>query len=46
MEPRRPGESADWRVTVEEWERLEGDPAPNGERRFESRIVYADHLPL
>src|SRR5262245_35905231 len=45
-EERRPGESADWRITVEEWERLEGGPLPNGERRQESRIVYADHLPL
>ncbi|HUP99383.1 MAG TPA: hypothetical protein VM093_02890, partial [Aeromicrobium sp.] len=46
MPPRRPGESADWRVVVEEWERLPADPSPTGERRIETRICYADHLPL
>ena len=44
--PRLPGESPDWRVTLEEWEFLPADPAPDGAIRREARIVYADHLPL
>jgi hypothetical protein len=46
LEPRRPGENADWRVVLEEWERFQADPLPDGGPRFETRIVYADHLPL
>ena len=44
--PRLPGENPDWRVTLEEWEFLPADPAPDGGARREARIVYADHLPL
>jgi hypothetical protein len=44
--PRRPGENAEWRVVLEEWERFRADPSPTGEPRVEERIVYADHLPL
>jgi hypothetical protein len=44
--PRRPGENAEWRVVVEEWERFRADPLPSGAPRLETRIVYADHLPL
>lgn len=45
--PRRPGDSTAWRVTVEEWEQLPADRI-KGERGsgLESRMVYADHLPL
>lgn len=49
---RRPGDDPDWRVTVEEWERLQGDPADLGAggRRppglWEQRLVYADELQL
>jgi hypothetical protein len=48
------GEEGEWRVTVEEWERLLGDPAvvtlpadedPN-DRLWEHRLVYADELTL
>lgn len=46
LPPRRPGANADWRVVVEEWERLPADPAPGGLPQLESRICYADHLPL
>ncbi|HVF58333.1 MAG TPA: hypothetical protein VNJ70_00745 [Thermoanaerobaculia bacterium] len=46
LPPRRPGENTRWRVVVEEWERLPADPSPTGEFRLESRICYADHLPL
>jgi hypothetical protein len=48
----RPGENADWRVTVEEWERLPGDPptlAPGGAGLppvWEQRLIYADELRL
>jgi hypothetical protein len=45
--PSRPGESDDWRVTLEEWERLPADPElDTGALRSEARVVYADHLPL
>ena len=45
--PSRPGESDDWRVTLEEWERLPADPElDTGAPRSEARVVYADHLPL
>jgi hypothetical protein len=47
---RRPGESTDWRVTVEEWERLPGDPADLADEHlgpvWEQRIVYADEIAL
>jgi hypothetical protein len=46
LPPRRPGENKEWRVVVEEWERFRADPAPSGLPRLETRIVYADHLPL
>lgn len=47
LAPQRPGTSANYRVTVEEWEHLPADPAPGDRRRgSQSRIVYADHLPL
>lgn len=47
LPPVRPGDDADWRVTLEEWERLPADPDPvTGARRSEARVVYADHLPL
>ncbi len=49
----QPGFGTDWRVHVEEWERLPGDPAPipvadEGEGRpvWQSRLVYADDAPL
>lgn len=44
--PRTPGEDSDWRVTVEEWERLPADPLTPRVPSFEQRIVYADHFPL
>lgn len=45
--PRRPGTSTTRRITVEEWEHLPADPGPGDRRRgSQSRIVYADHLPL
>ena len=47
---RTPGENAEWRVTVEEWERLPGDPAdladPSSAPIWEQRLVYADELTL
>jgi hypothetical protein len=47
----RPGENRDWRVVVEEWERLPGDPASlapgaSSEPIWERRLVYADALHL
>lgn len=44
--PRTPGEESDWRVTVEEWERLPADPLGVEAPGFEHRIVYADHFLL
>jgi hypothetical protein len=45
LAPRRPGSRANWRVTVEEWERLHADtPARQRGFRSEARLVYADHL--
>jgi hypothetical protein len=44
----RPGGNPDWRVTVEEWERLPGDPPSEGPPAtfvrpiWEQRLVYAD----
>ena len=46
IDPARPGDNSNWRVTVEEWERLPADPLPSGLPSTEARIVYADHLPL
>ena len=50
---RRPGTLAQWRVTVEEWERLPGDPADLGAIGlaapppvWEQRLVYADEIGL
>ena len=47
----RPGKSTDWRVTIEEWETLPGDPSPlqprgGGTLIDEHRLVYADELAL
>lgn len=47
----RPGSNPDWRVTVEEWERLPGDPAERPFAAFvrpiwEQRLVYADEVQL
>jgi hypothetical protein len=55
--PQRPGDNADWRIVVEEWEHLPADSVPDssyrrsiygaaGVPRTGTRIVYADHLPL
>ena len=50
---RRPGENPDWRVTVEEWERLPGDPADLGAIGamppppiWERRLIYAEEIAL
>lgn len=47
---RRPKDDPDWRVTVEEWERLPGDPAdlaqPRASGVWEQRLVYADEVHL
>jgi len=46
---RKPGESARWRVAIEEWELLRGDPADLGEggpRITERRLIYADEVAL
>jgi hypothetical protein len=48
---RRPGAESNWRVAIEEWEKLPGDPADLGARGrprpvWEQRLVYADHLGL
>lgn len=52
---RRPEEPSDWRVTVEEWELLPGDPpapadtsGPASPNRpvWEERLVYADEIAL
>ncbi len=44
--PARPGDSTNWRVTVEEWEILPADGRTLEEMGRESRLIYADHLPL
>lgn len=44
-----PGDSADWRVAIEEWEQLLGDPADlgaGGPGEWERRLVYADEVAL
>jgi hypothetical protein len=49
---RRPDEHDEWRVTVEEWERLPGDPADLAPSSvplppvWEQRLVYADEIPV
>jgi len=47
---RRPGADSRWRVGIEEWERLPGDPGDLGESRsdpvWEQRLVYADYIGL
>ena len=43
---RTPGQGSDWRVTIEEWERLPADPLGLDNPGFEDRVVYADHFPL
>ncbi|MDH3261833.1 MAG: hypothetical protein OEM84_12800 [Acidimicrobiia bacterium] len=50
---RRPGSLPNWRVTVEEWERLPGDPANLGSIGlvppppvWEQRLIYADEIGL
>jgi hypothetical protein len=47
---RTPGANPDWRVTVEEWERLPGDPAdladPGSPPVWEQRLIYADEILL
>jgi hypothetical protein len=47
---RRPGADSNWRVTIEEWERLPGDPADLSQTRggpvWEQRLVYADTIGL
>jgi hypothetical protein len=46
----RPGTNQDWRVTIEEWEHLQGDPVdlgdPHGAPVWEHRIIYADEISL
>jgi hypothetical protein len=50
----RPGGNPGWRVAVEEWERLPGDPPSSVEAPpsavslpiWERRLIYADELPL
>ena len=52
----RPGDNRNWRVTVEEWERLPGDPASVAEGGpplalvvfpvWERRLIYADEVLL
>ena len=50
----RPGANRNWRVAVEEWERLPGDPpspaeAPHGalvQPIWERRLIYADEIGL
>ena len=46
---RTPGDNPDWRVTVEEWERLPGDPedlSKPGPPVWEQRLIYADEVML
>jgi hypothetical protein len=47
---RTPGTNKNWRVTIEEWERLPGDPADLADsaspRVWEQRLIYADELAL
>lgn len=47
---RTPGSNQDWRVAIEEWERLPVDPAdladPSSPRVWEQRLIYADEISL
>lgn len=46
---RKPGTNTKWRVTIEEWEILQGDPADLGDRGpavAERRLIYADEIAL
>ncbi|MDQ3984882.1 MAG: hypothetical protein M3280_00040, partial [Actinomycetota bacterium] len=47
---RTPGKNEDWRVTIEEWERLPGDPRdladPASPPVWEQRLIYADEITL
>jgi hypothetical protein len=46
---RKPGSNPKWRVAIEEWELLRGDPDDLGEkgpRITERRLIYADEIPL
>ncbi|MDQ3987426.1 MAG: hypothetical protein M3280_13130 [Actinomycetota bacterium] len=47
---RTPGKNEDWRVTIEEWERLPGDPLalvdPASPPVWEQRLIYADEITL
>jgi hypothetical protein len=44
----RPGsKTGNWRVIIEEWERLESDPDPvSGAPQWEQRLIYADTIAL
>jgi hypothetical protein len=49
IEPARPGQNDDWRVTVEEWEGIEADPQPfriEGPPTTAWRLIYADRVRL
>jgi hypothetical protein len=50
LQLRTPGENPDWRVAVEEWERLKGDPDdladPDAPPVWEQRLIYADEITL
>jgi hypothetical protein len=44
---RRPGDGSQWRVTIEEWERLPADPVPGHDGlTVQARMVYADQFLL
>ncbi|MCB0909784.1 MAG: hypothetical protein KDB63_22015, partial [Nocardioidaceae bacterium] len=47
LPPRRPGSNQTFRVVLEEWETLPADARGGGPGTdAQSRVVYADHLPL
>ena len=53
VQPSRTGDASNWRVHIEEWERLPGDPSPisvaddeSGDPIWQSRLIYADDVPL
>lgn len=46
LPPRTPGDNPDWRITLEERERMLADPLGPAPPVVEERIVYADHLRL
>ena len=50
---RRPGTESKWRVAIEEWERLPGDPEDLAKPTprplppvWEQRLIYADYVGL